>query len=71
MVAMPTHEEKWCEGVLFPKCDAKKREKFHSDGNTLTETSFLNRVIRWDPASGRAEREAIRSTLQWCFKIQD
>ena len=26
--------------------------------NTLTETSFLNRVIRWDPASGRAELEA-------------
>ena len=26
--------------------------------HTLTETSFLNRVIRWDPASGRAELEA-------------
>ena len=26
--------------------------------HTLTETSFLNRVIRWDPASGRGGLEA-------------
>ena len=32
--------------------------KFRSDGNASMETSFLNRVIRWDPASGRAELEA-------------
>ena len=32
--------------------------RFHSDGNTLTDNSFLNRVIRWDPASGGAEMEA-------------
>ena len=42
----PTHEEKWCT------------EKFHSDGNTSMETSFLHRVIRWDPASASAELEA-------------
>ena len=33
-------------------------EKFHLDGTTLTETSFLKRVPRWDPASGKAEFEA-------------
>ena len=60
MVEMPTHEEKWFEGVLFSKYDGKCTEKFHSDGNILTETSFLNCVIRWDPASGRAELEADR-----------
>ena len=35
-----------------------KSEKFHSDGNTLTKHRFVNHVIRWDPASGRAEWEA-------------
>ena len=32
MVEMPTHEEKWFEGVSFSKCDGKCTEKFHSDG---------------------------------------
>ena len=56
MVEMLTHEEKWFEG--FSKYDGKRTGMFHSDGNTLTETSFLNRVIRWNPTSGVAELEA-------------
>ena len=48
MVEMPTHEEKWFDGVLFLKYDGKRTENFHSDGNTSMETSFMNRVIRWD-----------------------
>ena len=58
MVERPTHEEKWSEHVLFSRYDGKCTGKFHSDGNALTETSFLNRVIRWDPASARARMEA-------------
>ena len=58
MVEMPTHEEKWLESVLFSKYDGKSTEKFQSDGNTAMEASFLNRVIRWDHTSGRAELEA-------------
>ena len=56
MVEMLSHEEKWFEG--FSKYDGKRTGMFHSDGNTLTETSFLNRVIRWNPTSGVAELEA-------------
>ena len=41
MLEMPTHEEEWCEGVLFPKCDAKKEEVpfgwQHLDGNFVLE----------------------------------
>ena len=33
------------------------------------ETSFRNRVIWWDPTSGRAELEA--DTKQWCFATWD
>ena len=51
---VPTHEENCFESVLFSKCDGNCTGKFHSDGNTLTETSFVNRAIRWDPTSGRA-----------------
>ena len=58
MVEMPTHEEKWLESVLFSKYEGKCTVKFHSDGNTAMEASFLNRVVRWDPTSGRAELEA-------------
>ena len=46
---------------MYRRCstyDGKCMEKLHSDGNTLTETSFMNRVIRLDPGSGRAELEA-------------
>ena len=31
--------------------------KFHSDGISLTETPFVNSVIRCGPASGRVELE--------------
>ena len=58
VVEMPTHEEKWFESVLMSKCDGKCTGKFHSDGNTAIEASFLNRVIGWDPPSRRAELEA-------------
>ena len=37
LVEMPTHEEKWFEGVLFSKYDGKCTVKFHSDGNTSME----------------------------------
>ena len=40
---------------LLSKYDGMCTEKFHSDGNTAMEASFLNRVMRWDPTSGRAE----------------
>ena len=52
MVEMSTHEEKWFVGVLFEKYDGKCMVKFHSNGSTSMESSFLNRVNRWDPASG-------------------
>ena len=55
MVEVPTHEEKWFESVLFSQNDGKCTEKFHLDGSTTMETSFLSRVVRWDPTSGRAE----------------
>ena len=42
----------------FSKYDGKSTGKFHSDGNTAMEASFLNGVIQWDPTSGRAELEA-------------
>ena len=58
VVEIPAHEEKWFDMVLFSKYDGKCTGKFHSDGNTATEGSFYNRVIRWDPTSGRAELEA-------------
>ena len=59
MVEMPTHEEKWLEGVLFSKNDGKCTEKCHLDGSTAMEASFLHRVLRRDPTSGRAELEAV------------
>ena len=40
--------------------------KFHSDGNTAMEASFLNRVIRWRGLSWRLAR----GTLRWCFAIR-
>ena len=43
---------------LFSKYDGKCTGSSIRIANTLTETSFLNRVIRWDPASGRAELKA-------------
>ena len=58
MADMPTHEEKWFARVLCSKYDGMRTGKFHSDGNTAMEVSFLNRVVRWDPAPGRAELEA-------------
>ena len=38
--------------------DGKCTGNFHSDGNISMAASFLNRVLRWDPGSGRAELEA-------------
>ena len=58
MVEVPTHEEKWFERVLFSQNDGHCTEKFHLDGSTAMEASCLNRVVRWDPTSGRAELEA-------------
>ena len=58
MARMPTHEEKRCESVSFSKYDGKCTGKFHSDGNIAMEASLLNRVIKWDPTSARAELEA-------------
>ena len=52
MVEMPTHEEKLFESVLFSKYDGRCTGKFHSDGNTAMEASFLNCVIWWDPRLG-------------------
>ena len=57
-VGVPTQEEKWFKSVLFSKHDGKCTEKFPSNGNGAMEASFLNRVIRWDPTSGRAGLEA-------------
>ena len=54
MVEMPTRKEKWFSRNTMEHA----RRSFHSDGDTLTKTSFLNCVIRWDPASGRGELEA-------------
>ena len=54
MVEMRTREEKWYGEVLLSKYDGKCT----SDVNTLTDISFLNGVIWWDPASGEAEMEA-------------
>ena len=45
--------EKWFERVLFSKYDGAG--KFRAGGNAAMEASFLNRVIRWDPTSGRAD----------------
>ena len=58
MVEMPTREEKWFESVLYSKYDGKYTVKFHADGNIAMEASSLNRVIRWDLTSGRAELDA-------------
>ena len=55
---MPTHEEKWFASVLFSKNGGTCTEKFHSNGNSAMEGSFLSHVIRWTPTSGRAELEA-------------
>ena len=55
---MRTHEKQCFESVMFSKYDGKCTGKFRSDGNTSMETSLLNRVVRWDPASGRAEMKA-------------
>ena len=69
---MPIHEDKRFEGVLSSKHDGTCTGKFHSDGDTLTEIWFLNRLIRWDPATGRAEfARLIRGTSQWCFEFCD
>ena len=58
MVEMPTHEDKRFENVLFPKYNEKHMQKFHLGGNASMETSLLNRVVRCDPASGKAQEEA-------------
>ena len=51
-------KRKWFESVLLSKYDGKCTGKCHSVGNIAMEASFLNRVIRWGPAFGRAELEA-------------
>ena len=72
MVEMPTREEKWFEEVSFSKYDGKGTGMFHSDGNTLTETSFLNRVVRLGSLHLVEPRwRLIRGTPQWCFEIWD
>ena len=51
-------EEKCIGSVLFSKYDGQCTEKSDSDGNTAMGASFLNRVIGWDPTSGRTVLEA-------------
>ena len=55
MVDMPIHEEKRLESVLFLKYVGHFTGKFHSDGNTGMEASFL---VWWDHTHGKAELEA-------------
>ena len=53
---------------MFSKFDGKCTGKFHSYENILRETSFLNCVISWDPASGRAELEADTRHVAMVFR---
>ena len=50
-----------------PKCVLeirwKLQGKFHGDGTLLTETSFLNRVIRWAPGGTEMEGAAKHVTM--------
>ena len=52
------------KSVLFSKYDGKCTAKVHSDGNTAMEASFLKRVIKWDPTSGRADTKHIAMELR-------
>ena len=55
-----------CSLNTMEKCT----RKFHSDGSTLTETSFLSRVIGI-PHLVQPKRRLMRGTSQWCFGIWD
>ena len=67
MVEMPLTKRNGSSASCSQKT-MESTQEFHSDGNILTETSFLNGVFRWDPAS-ESKLRLPRNTSQWCFEL--